>query len=963
MRPLLLVLLFRLAAVNGQAPACVAITRQHGLPSNTVYDIFQDSRGFLWVATENGLARFNGAHFSRILNSRVRSLAVSGILEDSGKRIWVHNFFGEILYVENDSLKRLESWEGRYQNGFPTISYSANRFWISTSHQLFQYNHANGKWINLDSAGQHDKLYSHHFATRQGELWMTHSVASGIVVTNETGQKKCFPSSQYGMLPNMQLLFEWQNRVWLFDRHQQKIYDLRTGQEANMHFTGLLKNGVVRDIKNAGDSLLAFMRADGVSLLNRKGEISHLLNGKNISSIATDSEGGFWAGTLNDGLYYFPSLNSISFSRADGYLYRKIFYDSLSHRLFAGNFQGGVDVFLNNGKLEMQIRTPGWREVQSIWVDYAEKRLLVFTDKLYVFSLPGYSLEKVIAVPAVKKIDDVGNSYVLATSGGLLFVNKKTFDKKTLLGVQRISTLTYDDRNHELWVGTQKGVMIIDSQTEKQTSWYAFDTLSVGLSAALYHPPFVILGTQNNGIYLVKDKQVIRHIHTPDGLPTQHITSLAAVNNLLFAGTDQGVMILNITSGKHWFIDETKGLVSPEVYDLTWMNNRLWIAGTGGLQNFRHTVNQQVPKIFIRRIWSTDHSTVESPDGITFPPGTQRVNFEFDVANNLKSRGKTRIFYRIRELEKNRWNETNLFSPTANYLVLPAGKFTLEAYATNEDGVPSQPQLLYFTIQSPFWKKGWFLFSVAIITLVVITAGMYYRFRQINLRNQKRIMEERREQELRIAQLTSLRAQMNPHFIFNTLASIQGKILSGLQQHAVNSIEGFSALLRKVLDLSSRELILLSDEIDFLEKYLAIEQERFGGSLQYRIDVDEVLQQELVRIPSLLTQPFVENALRHGLMHKQGERKLFIRFMLRNHELLIEIEDNGVGRAAALEINRSRGVTHRSFALEAYRRRIDLLNASRKQKIELKITDCINEYGLPSGTMVRLTLPLGYELN
>lgn len=220
------------------------------------------------------------------------------------------------------------------------------------------------------------------------------------------------------------------------------------------------------------------------------------------------------------------------------------------------------------------------------------------------------------------------------------------------------------------------------------------------------------------------------------------------------------------------------------------------------------------------------------------------------------------------------------------------------------------------------------------------------------------LLQKNQEQELRIAQLTSIRAQMNPHFIFNTMSLIQGKVLNGLKEDANRNIQNFSLLLRKVLDFSGKEMITLQDEIDILEKYLSIEKDRFDGSLSFSISLDENLRQEVIRIPSLLTQPFVENALRHGLLHKEGVKKLSIEFTLAHDCITIRIDDNGVGRKTSTEFNKTRTHDHNSFAVEAYQKRIDLLNSNRSKKIELTIIDKHTEQGIASGTTVVIQVPL-----
>ncbi|MFN7491624.1 MAG: sensor histidine kinase, partial [Cyclobacteriaceae bacterium] len=174
-------------------------------------------------------------------------------------------------------------------------------------------------------------------------------------------------------------------------------------------------------------------------------------------------------------------------------------------------------------------------------------------------------------------------------------------------------------------------------------------------------------------------------------------------------------------------------------------------------------------------------------------------------------------------------------------------------------------------------------------------------------------------------------------------------------------IQNFSTLLRKVLDFSAKETILLQEEIEILEKYLAIEKDRFDGTLTYSIVVSDALKDEMIRIPSLLTQPFVENALRHGLMHKAGTKLLHINFSIVNEFLRIHISDTGIGRKAAFEFAKSRKQSHQSFALAAYQKRIELLNFGKERKIELEIVDRMNDHQMPEGTSVIIHVPSDYE--
>lgn len=208
------------------------------------------------------------------------------------------------------------------------------------------------------------------------------------------------------------------------------------------------------------------------------------------------------------------------------------------------------------------------------------------------------------------------------------------------------------------------------------------------------------------------------------------------------------------------------------------------------------------------------------------------------------------------------------------------------------------------------------------------------------------------------SQLMALRAQMNPHFVFNSLNSIQECIVTGKHGDASLYLNKFSKLFRALLENSSKPLITLAEEIEVLELYLQLEHMRFEGSFEYQVEADEDLEAEEILIPSMLLQPFVENALWHGLMHKEGERSLTIAFECLPGDLFrCTIDDNGIGRkkAAELKAARSSGKSHISRGMQITADRIALMQR-RGQSASLNIIDKYDGAGEPAGTQVVLEL-------
>lgn len=198
---------------------------------------------------------------------------------------------------------------------------------------------------------------------------------------------------------------------------------------------------------------------------------------------------------------------------------------------------------------------------------------------------------------------------------------------------------------------------------------------------------------------------------------------------------------------------------------------------------------------------------------------------------------------------------------------------------------------------------------------------------------------------------------MNPHFLFNALNTIQSFIFSEDKHQASAYLSKFSKLARKVLEMSERESITLAEEISALELYLDMETVRFGD-FNYHILTDPGLDRDLVRIPTMIIQPYIENAIKHGLMHKSGKKILTITFTkIEGRMVRIEIRDNGIGRKRSQEINRHRREKHRSFAMNANRQRVDILRME-DPSINLLYKDLYDTGGQASGTLVQITLPI-----
>ena len=245
-------------------------------------------------------------------------------------------------------------------------------------------------------------------------------------------------------------------------------------------------------------------------------------------------------------------------------------------------------------------------------------------------------------------------------------------------------------------------------------------------------------------------------------------------------------------------------------------------------------------------------------------------------------------------------------------------------------------------------RTRFLFFGTVSFTLAVIVLLLFY-FQRNRFRTEQR--------ELVLKQKL-LRAQMNPHFIFNSLYSIQNFIMTEKPDKASIYLSKFARLVRNILDNSTEEFVPLEKEISTIENYLELQQIRFTGKFEYRIDIADDIDPEILKIPPMLAQPFIENAIEHGVRHRETPGHIGIRLRLRDHTLIFEVEDDGVGRQKAREIEVVMNPEHRSMATSLTRERLANLSRKLKMKIALEIIDLQDALGQASGTMVRFTIPI-----
>jgi ligand-binding sensor domain-containing protein/two-component sensor histidine kinase len=299
---------------------------------------------------------------------------------------------------------------------------------------------------------------------------------------------------------------------------------------------------------------------------------------------------------------------------------------------------------------------------------------------------------------------------------------------------------------------------------------------------------------------------------------------------------------------------------------------------------------------------------------------------------------------------------------SAVYSRLPDGNYLLHIRAVNGMGMESENEIsLSIHVSAPFWKTGWFIMSCMASLVVVVI--FIFRIRVARIRRQE-ALKSMFAKKMAEMEMKALRAQMNPHFLFNCLNSINRFIVVNETVKASGYLTKFSKLIRLILDTSREETTPLSDEISLLKLYLEMESMRFDNKFRYLVEVDERLPTETIIIPSMIIQPYVENSIWHGLLNKPEGGELLLKFTpaAGNEGLEIVIEDDGIGRKKAGEVKSKNALKEKSFGMQITNDRIKTMNQLYNSGATVQVEDLISLHDEPAGTRVTLHIPLNIKV-
>lgn len=943
MRQLLISIVFYLLIpvfVSSQSYTYVNYDTKDGLVSSVVYDICQDKDGFIWLATESGVSRFDGKNFRNFtFEDGLPSNSIIKIFADSKGRVWMSSFNKSVCYYYQGRIynRQKDSLFGNIQ-----ITRFIDQFSEDTDGNILMSMGGDGFLFLPASKNKKPILLRSPLAIPsiindypgKGFLVGNNDSIFRLIDTTMTFWKAGSKADDKTTLSVVSSIGEW------------KIP--RIGIVNSLH----ILRGRLRFVNTPAGT----WETDSVS-----GQYKELfLAGKNINQTCIDSENNIWFATSGEGIYRLLSKEYKTWSfkqRSD------IF--SITDRdghILAGSEYGRLYNIRNNEIdsliLYLQSKDTG-RPVK-----YGSNRVYVMKKMRNGNVLIGFDwflallsknnkllIKESVAVKSICQIDE--NTALIGTKdyAALVDCDNLTIVRKIWIG--RTTAVHY---SHDYYyIGTPEGLY-----AGKHPDSLVFLGKDIPGSASLIacmadgENGVTWIATREHGIIGIKEKRLVAHFTTRKGLISNICKTICLDGNSLWVGTDKGLNVINLADKNNPVTTYTTadGLPFNNIEAVYVLDHTVYIGSPAGLTSFKPGNTDQTSTCLLKilDIVLGDSSVPVAPTySMMFDNNSFKISY---TAISYRSANKFIYYYRMKGLNKS-WDST--YQTTLEFPSIPAGSYEFELVAKNRFGVQSEPVIFSLEVKAPYWQKSWFIIGILASVAAVVCWITIIKFRRLRQKEWEKI---RVRQKINDLEQRAQRAQMNPHFIFNCLSSIQNFIINNDIDRTNEYLTEFASLMRQTLDNSDKTSISIANEIRYLKNYMELEKMRFGRHFSFQIEVDPGISNDGIYLPVMFLQPYIENSIRHGLRHKKDVPG-FIKVQFRQSSscLTCIIEDNGVGRKKGMEFRSRIGQTHFSKGTSLNIERINTLNDYYGEKITIETVDLFDEKNEPAGTRVIICFP------
>ncbi len=1001
------------------------LSTQEGLSFNRAFEMVQAPEGYIWIATADGLNRYDGKKCVPYKHNRSESSLsdnwISCLHIDASEQLWVGTHSGLCKYdSENDVFIRIsnpatDTLAGEKRIIYVLFSDKKGNLWMGTEKGLAVLYKGQTQItpLKIPQLAVTRNLPVDIVADKKGNIWFTTS--NGLhCYTPENQSYTCYqepvPQGQdprlYNFFTKMYLdnqgilwIGQWGAGLFCFDI-EKKVFTANYLYSPLLHGkrTGI-KNVItdmVMQVTDKGDSLFWVATMDGLAIFDRKTKTFTFFNHdvQNPESLAFDQINTLMIDKYNT---IWVALEENGVDRYNAQM-RKFPIQQLP---LQGQKNGIWEI---NSLIEDNQDPTG----NTFWIGVYDYGLLKWKQAENIFTHYPFRQDarKAYKERAFEQLCQDANGRIwIATGIGLeyfvpetgRFFRLKTAD--TLLKKRHLKTL-FIDKQQNIWIGTRfetnqpyhfakynpqnntvewgvfpkcastiskiiedaqgdiwvatrrEGLLKLPQGSMQPQTWHLFQTKYKDSLSFPLEVVWDMIPTATNQLGIVGSfvtfwdtkKDSYQHFTTAEGLSHDHTYYiLQDKTGTFWFFSRNGLTRMDKQTGKTTRFSMQDGLLS------NWLSGAVLLSQKGGIlyghedklqvflpENIKVSA-EQTPLTFSElKILNEKYPLRKDKKGNFLPIALSWQQNMIDIsfiAFDYLHPERIQYAYKMEGYDKDWIYKENI--NTATYTNLDGGTYTFKVKATNGDGVWGQKEwALPFEISPPFWKtKG---FIGLIISLFLLGVWLVYQYRMKRLQEKTDFSIQLIQSELRV-----LRAQMNPHFIFNSLNAIHGYILSEEKQKAAQHLLRFAKLMRMMLHNSEKNTVLLKEEIAMLELYLTLEQVRCKQAFTFEIKYAEGIDIDFIQIPTMILQPFVENAIWHGIM-PQKSGHISLSFSLKNDNLLqIKLIDDGIGREKSRLLNSETLSSHRSVAINAISERIRLMENAQLFIHDLTQGTCI----------------------
>ncbi|WP_431134566.1 sensor histidine kinase [Psychroserpens mesophilus] len=934
------------------------------LPDVEFYDVIEDQKNYIWLAANKGLYRYDGKSYQRFSHPNQKGNSLFQLKEDHEGRLWCNNVYGQLFYIENNRLTLFLDASHLVKGQLSPYTISENHIRLFTITGVYDIDKTTKK-INKIFAGMcisntnlNDDSYV--FAINNEGLLKKHRVYK----IEATKSKKILEIESLKLIQSPKL-FTLKNDVFLTHKSEDGnvIYLINTITDTvrKLQTPSQLKNEIIYNYLNINNEYW-FLTTSGVLIYEFENETfrfkKQFFSLESITDVEIDFNNNHWFTTLDNGVFVSPNLNirhvelKIPKSKITASC-------TLQGNQFVLGTNDGKLLFYNQSNCIKILQLPGHKIIGNLFYDDQQQQVIVSINasESFVVNLKNDKITDAINKFSVAKTISKLNDTLLFYGNykeGIVYNNPYNSIEKNILRSSRVKTSVV--HNDKLFVSYIDGLFQYNLNTFSSEE-IQFQGHSLLVNTMSTSNTAIWLATQHNGLMKFENNNLKQ---SSIGLPEDLlINTIKSDGDVLWISTDSGLFQYNTVTKALKSLNAQDGL-NMAVNDFLVLKDAIIVylpqsfyilpKGESLFKKFKTS------KIKIEAVHINDRDTVVQ-SYYKLPYHLNKIALQFN-SNGFQTNKHVTYQYRVQQLDTT-WQNIPLNTHVVNFNSLASGTYIVELKAKNvstKNAVFSSP--ITFVIIKPFWETYWFYSLILLVIIGLI--WLYFRWR-LKQKEEQRITEIDKiltDKKITNLRLENLRSQMNPHFIFNALNSIQDYIISNEKELASSYLVKFSRLIRMYLDYSQQNEITLQQELNALKLYLELEKVRFEEELEYSIKTDERLKTNQIKVPSLFIQPYVENALKHGLLHKSGDRRLIVETkIIQPNKLQITIEDNGIGREQSEKIKRP-NLQHKPFATKANEERVHLYKNKLKRDITIEVEDLKNKNQKSSGTKVIITLPI-----